>query len=53
MSDTQPFAADHSLFSAVLHAQVVGALLSGTLKYATGAGMPRAVVTVRNTGTGA
>ncbi len=40
-------------FSASLHAQVVGASLSGTVKDDSGLGLPQAVVTIRNLETGA
>ena len=41
------------LFSVGLHAQVVGAFLSGTVRDDSGGGLPRAVVTIRNLETGA
>ena len=41
------------LFSAALHAQVVGASLSGTVKDDSGGGLPQAVVIIRNRETGA
>ncbi len=40
------------LLSVALHAQVVGAFLSGTVRDDSGGGLPQAVVTIRNLETG-